>query len=185
MLAVGGHLKNAFCLTRGRNAHQPAIGDLEDTDARYRRSVVHFESFCRCHPRAWPATASDFLSTRYAERLQGAACRSASSITTHLAAVLADNHLDGPAIGLICDGTGYGADGTVWGCEVLVGSAAGYERAGHLRTIRLAGGEAAIKEPWRVAATWLQEAFGPDFLDELDLPFVARLTAGPGTSCRE
>lgn len=182
VLAVGGHLKNTFCLTRGRNAFiSQHIGDLEDlqTLEYFERSVVHFESFLQVSPAGLACDLHpDFLSTRYAERLaqeRGLPLERVQHHHAHLAAVLADNHLDGPAIGLICDGTGYGADGTVWGCEVLVGSAAGYERAGHLRTIRLAGGEAAIKEPWRVAAAWLQEAFGPDFLDELDLPFVARL----------
>lgn len=182
VLAVGGHLKNTFCLTRGRNAFiSQHIGDLEDlqTLEYFERSVAHFESFLQVSPAGLACDLHpDFLSTRYAERLaqeRGLPLERVQHHHAHLAAVLADNHLDGPAIGLICDGTGYGADGTVWGCEVLVGSAAGYERAGHLRTIRLVGGEAAIKEPWRVAATWLQEAFGPDFLDELDLPFVARL----------
>lgn len=192
VLAVGGHLKNTFCITRGRSAFlSQHIGDLEDlqTLEYFERSVAHFERFLQVTPEGLACDLHpEFLSTRYAERQareRELPLERVQHHHAHLAAVLADNHLDGPAIGLICDGTGYGADGTVWGCELLVGDAAHYERAGHLRTIRLAGGEAAITEPWRVAAAWLQEAFGPDFVEELDLPFVARINRAAWATLQE
>ena len=182
ILAVGAHLKNTFCLTRGRSAFiSQHIGDLEDltTLEYFERSVAHFEQFLQVTPKGLACDLHpDFLSTRYAERLsaeRGLPLERVQHHHAHLAAVLADNQLDGPAIGLICDGTGYGADATVWGCEVLVGDAAHCERAGHLRQIRLAGGEAAIREPWRVAAAWLAQVFGAGFIDELDIPFVRRI----------
>ncbi|MGD9497537.1 MAG: carbamoyltransferase HypF [Armatimonadota bacterium] len=179
ILAVGGHLKNTFCITRGRSAFiSQHIGDLEDltTLEYFERSVAHFESFLQVTPEGLACDLHPgFLSTRYAEQRaqqQGLPLERVQHHHAHLAAVLADNQLEGPAIGLICDGTGYGADTTVWGCEVLVGGVAQYERAGHLRQIRLAGSEAAVREPWRVAAAWLAEAFGPGFIDEVEIPFV-------------
>lgn len=78
----------------------------------------------------------------------------------HLAACLADNRVTAPALGLIWDGTGYGLDGTIWGGECLLGDAASFTRAAHLRPFRLPGGDAAIREPRRVALALLWELYG-------------------------
>ena len=82
----------------------------------------------------------------------------------HLAACLADNHASGPALGLIWDGTGYGSDGIIWGGECLLGDFAGFARVAHVRPFRLAGGEAAVREPRRVALALLWELFGDEVL---------------------
>jgi hydrogenase maturation protein HypF len=72
--------------------------------------------------------------------------------------VLAEHGETGPAVGAIFDGTGYGTDGTVWGGELLLGGLAGFERVGHLRSVRLPGGERAVREPWRMACAWVAQA---------------------------
>jgi hydrogenase maturation protein HypF len=86
----------------------------------------------------------------------------------HIASCLADNGADGPVIGVAFDGTGYGTDATIWGGEFLIADLAGFARGGHLAPVPMPGGEAAIRQPWRMAATYLDAAFAgspPDGLD--------------------
>jgi hydrogenase maturation protein HypF len=76
----------------------------------------------------------------------------------HVAACLADNGEAGPVVGVAFDGLGFGADGTIWGGELLVADLEGFRRAGHLEQVPMPGGAAAIREPWRMAAAWLDAA---------------------------
>ena len=92
----------------------------------------------------------------------------------HIASVLAEHGLRGPVIGIAADGTGYGTDGKVWGCEIMAANLAGFERLAHLAYVPLPGGEQAVRQPWRMAAVYLAQAYGNDFL-ELDIPFVQQL----------
>jgi hydrogenase maturation protein HypF len=79
----------------------------------------------------------------------------------HIASCLADNGEEGPVIGVAFDGTGFGADGTIWGGEFLIADLAGFERGGHLAPVPMPGGAAAIRQPWRMAAAYLDDAY-PD-----------------------
>jgi hydrogenase maturation protein HypF len=93
----------------------------------------------------------------------------------HLAACLAENAVAGPALGVTWDGTGYGADGTIWGGEFLLGDASGFERLAHLRPFRLPGGDAAVKEPRRAALALLWELRGDAALEMEDLAPIRAL----------
>ena len=88
--------------------------------------------------------------------------------------MLAEHGLSGPVIGIAADGTGYGSDGAVWGGEIMLADLVHYERLFHLGYVPLPGGERAIREPWRMAAVYLAQAYGEDFL-ELPIPFVRGL----------
>jgi hydrogenase maturation protein HypF len=92
----------------------------------------------------------------------------------HVASCLADNGVDGRVLGIAWDGTGYGPDGTVWGGEFLVADLLGFERAGHFELVPLPGGDAAVREPWRMAAAFLRTAYGST-MAKLDLALVRRL----------
>ncbi|HUI37085.1 MAG TPA: hypothetical protein VLZ04_06305, partial [Gaiellaceae bacterium] len=76
----------------------------------------------------------------------------------HAAACVAEHGEEGPVLALVFDGTGYGTDGTLWGGELLRCDLASFERVAHLDPIALPGGEAAVREPWRVAAAFLERA---------------------------
>jgi len=164
LLACGAEQKSTFCVARGGRAwvgHH--IGDLEHAAAlaAYREGVAHFERLFAVRPQA---VAHDlhpgYLSTAYALERDGVETVGVQHHHAHLAACLAEHGLTGPAVGAIFDGTGYGTDGTVWGGELLAGDLRGCERAGWLRPVRMPGGAAAIRQPWRMAAAWLADAFG-------------------------
>ncbi len=178
-LAVGGHFKNTFCLTEGNNAFLGQhIGDLEDAETLeyFKWCVKHLQDVLRVTPEL---IAHDlhpsYLSTRYAQQLaeeQGLETVAVQHHHAHIAACMAEHGVAGPVLGVACDGTGYGADGTVWGCEVLVSNYDDYTRAAHLDYVPLPGGEQAIRQPWRMAAVYLdrQGLLGADteFCQTLD-----------------
>ena len=159
-LACGGELKNTFCLARDRHAFlSHHIGDMEnyETLRSFREGIEHY---CRLFDVTPELVAYDlhpeYLSTKHAEDL-GLSLVGVQHHHAHLAAVLAEHGVERGA-GAIYDGTGYGTDGTVWGGELLHGDLLGFERIGALWPVRMPGGEAAIREPWRMACAWLVEA---------------------------
>jgi hydrogenase maturation protein HypF len=119
----------------------------------------------------------DYLSTRYA--LEAAADHKiqVQHHHAHTVSCMAEHKLEGRVIGLSFDGTGYGTDGAVWGGEILIASAHNFERAGHLAYVPMPGSAAAIKEPWRMAVSYLQNAYGSSFYD-LNLPAMSAMDAG-------
>jgi hydrogenase maturation protein HypF len=162
VLACGAELKNTFCVAKGLRAwvgHH--IGDLEnwETLRSFRQGIAHFERLFAVRPELVAHDLHpDYLSTKDALEREGVDLVGVQHHHAHLAACLAEHGEQGPAVGAIYDGTGYGSDGTVWGGELLVGGLAGCERAGLLWPVPLPGGARAIREPWRMACAWLVAA---------------------------
>ena len=165
ILACGGELKNTFCLSKGRYAVlSQHIGDMEnyETLVFFEETLANLKKLFRVAPRA---VAHDlhpaYLSTQYALRVPGLEKIGVQHHHAHIASCMAENGLRGKVIGVALDGTGYGTDGKIWGGEFLVADYGGFERRAHLRYVPLAGGDAAVRQPWRPALAYLADTFGP------------------------
>ncbi|MGD8605729.1 MAG: carbamoyltransferase HypF [Myxococcales bacterium] len=174
ILACGAHLKNSFCLARGDTAYfGPHIGDLETVAALgfFEEAVERMQSILDIDPEI---IAHDlhpgYLSTRYALARHGLEHVGVQHHHAHAVSAMAEHSHRGPVLGLAFDGTGLGDDGTAWGGEFLLCSAAGFERLATFRPIRLPGGNLAMHEIWRIAYALLHDAFdGSPPTDRLDL----------------
>ncbi len=173
-LALGAMLKDTICLTRGRQAFvSQHIGDLDnlDTVRSLRELIDHFTALLRIEPELIAHDLHpDYPSSRYA-REQHLPLVAVQHHHAHAVSCMAEHRLTGPVIAITLDGSGYGPDKTVWGGEVLVAGYDDYTRAAHLVPVPLPGGEAAIREPWRMAVSHLAHALGPEFR-ELELPVL-------------
>lgn len=183
LLAVGGHMKNAVAVARGLEAFvSQHIGDLEthESQGAFAEVIEDLLTFYRVTPVAVAHDLHpDYASTRWAVAAGSTlgdhvALLPVQHHHAHLASCLAEHGVAGEALGIIWDGTGYGTDGTIWGGEFLLGDAAAYRRVGHLRAFNLAGGDAAIHEPDRIALSLLHQLHGDDAFDR-DLPVVNRI----------
>jgi hydrogenase maturation protein HypF len=179
ILACGAELKNTFCLTQERYAFvSQHIGDLENLEA-----LEHFEATVKLYEhlfRAAPAAIAcdlhpDYFATRYGEKRaqeQGLPLYHIQHHHAHIASCLADNDWSpaaGPVIGVAMDGTGLGSDGHIWGGEFLVADYHSFVRRGHLQYLPLPGGDAATRNPYRIALAYLHRCLG----EIPALPFLA------------
>jgi hydrogenase maturation protein HypF len=180
VLAVGAELKGAVCLTRGDKAFlSQHIGDLQNASTlrSMEETVDHLERILKIEPEIVAFDMHpDYLSTVYARAVKDLPKFGVQHHHAHLASCMAENGLEGETIGVIFDGTGYGPDGTVWGGEFLVGGYTGFRRMGHFRTIPLPGGDAAVREPFRMALSYLYTVYGEGLFD-LSLPCVESVPA--------
>ncbi|HXW08278.1 MAG TPA: carbamoyltransferase HypF [Vicinamibacterales bacterium] len=166
VLACGALLKNTFCIARDRDAVLgPHIGDLEnlETFTAYQESIDRMERFLDVRPAVIAHDLHpEYLSTQYARRRRGVIAVPVQHHHAHVAAVMAEHGLVGPVIGVAYDGTGLGTDGTAWGGEILVADFAGFTRVATFRPLALAGGDTAIRQPWRLALALVEDAFDGD-----------------------
>jgi hydrogenase maturation protein HypF len=164
LLAVGAELKSTFCIARGGEAFLSAhLGDLDSEPAyrAFRTDIALYLEMLGVRPETIVHDLHpEYLSTKWAAE-QDAALVGVQHHHAHAAACLAEHGEEGPALALVFDGTGYGTDGTLWGGELLRCDLAGFERVAHLDPVPLPGGEAAIREPWRTAAVYLERAGRP------------------------
>ena len=175
ILACGAELKNTVCITKGDKAFvSQHIGDLENlaTYEFFQKTIAHMQRILEVRPETIACDLHpDYLSTRWADEQSEIPKVRVQHHHAHIVSCMAEHKLEGAVIGLACDGTGYGPDGTVWGGEVLAADAAGFERLAHLACVPMPGSAAAIKEPWRMAVSYLNDAFGAE-LWGLDLPVL-------------
>ena len=172
VLAVGAHLKNAVALGVEQNVFvSQHIGDLATKQA--------YDAFTRSAadlPRLYDAKPAviahdlhpDYLSTKYALQQPGEHA-AVQHHWAHIASCMAENEIEPPLLGVAWDGTGYGIDGTIWGGEFFLAREDSCRRVAHLRTFRLPGGEAAVKEPRRSALGLLHEIFGDELWERQEL----------------
>jgi hydrogenase maturation protein HypF len=161
LVAAGAELKATFCVVRGSEAFLSShLGDL-DSEAAYRafRSDLDlYLQLLRIRPEAVACDLHpEYLSTKWAHE-QDLPLVEVQHHHAHAAACLAEHGEEGPALALVFDGTGLGTDGTLWGGELLRATLDGYERVASLEPVPLPGGEAAVREPWRLAALHLERA---------------------------
>jgi hydrogenase maturation protein HypF len=177
VLAVGGHLKNTVAIGVGQDVFlSQHIGDLETIEARgaFEKAIddlCRLYSFrpelvvCDLHP--------DYASTHWAEK-SGLPVLRVQHHQAHVASCAAENNVQGAYLGVSWDGTGYGLDGAIWGGEFFRVEGSKFERVAHLRSFGLPGGDAAVREGWRSAASLMFQVFGPDAAG----PYVVEQSTG-------
>ncbi len=181
ILAAGPELKNTLCVTKGSQAFPSQhIGDLEnlETFGFFREMAEHLPKILQAQPRAVVRDLHpDYMSTTFAEEY--AASRQVPVLTlqhhaAHIYSVLAENRRLDTVIGLALDGTGYGGDGSIWGGECLLvePTCGSFQRLGRLHPVRLPGGEAAAREPWRMARSYLH-ALGRTYPEGRPWPWLS------------
>jgi hydrogenase maturation protein HypF len=179
ILAVGGHLKNVAALSvEDKVFLSQHIGDMETPEARtaFERVIGDFIELYEAEPACIARDLHpEYPSSKWVESqvsaespggqktiaaLAGLPTVRVQHHHAHLASVLAEHRIEEPALGVVWDGTGYGLDGTIWGGEFLVGDARSFDRLAALRPFRLPGGDAAVRQPKRVALALLWELAG-------------------------
>jgi hydrogenase maturation protein HypF len=181
VLGVGAQLKHTFAIARGARAHLAGhTGDLSDlaTLEAYRHNLAHLRRLLDAEPR-WVAHDPHpaYLSTQEAAKGYPASRRiPVQHHHAHVAACMAEHGLTGPVVGVALDGLGMGDDQTFWGGEVLVADLLGYRRVGRFGRAPMPGGEAAVRQPWRMALGYL---FGAEDLSGVGVGVGVGVVAGP------
>lgn len=181
IIGFGAHKHNTFAISRGDEifvSHYIGETDNLETIKAFERGIRHFINFFDIPPDiAVVDLHPEYEATKFGKKWVKENNKPLIEVQhhhAHIASCLLDNALDEKVIGVSWDGTGYGADGKIWGGEFLIADLEGYERRAHLQYIPLPGGEMAVKEPWRMGAVYLYKTFGKDFLN-IDIDFVKRL----------
>jgi hydrogenase maturation protein HypF len=190
VLAFGGELKNTFCLTKGHYAVlSQHIGDLENYETMrfFEETLSNLKQVFKVTPRA---AAYDlhpgYMSTRIAMASGIEQRIGVQHHHAHIASCMAENHLQDRVLGVAMDGTGFGTDGRIWGGEFLLADFAGFTRQAHFRNVLLPGSNAAVRQPWRMALSYLRDTFGQQIppglkffqdIDERQIALVAAMLA--------
>lgn len=176
ILAVGGEQKNTFCLTKGNYAFvSHHIGDLENMDTleAFEQEIALYKKLFQVEPEIVAYDYHpEYLSTKYALDVPDLLKTGVQHHHAHIAACMAEHGLTENVLGVAFDGTGFGPDGSIWGGEFLYGSLADFRRIGHLKYVPMPGGAKAIREPWRMAASYLYSLLGPNWRNRPEVGFL-------------
>ena len=170
VLAVGGELKNTFCV--GKNAlfyPSPYIGDMGDVRT-IRALHESVERMCRLLETKPALVACDLhpgYNTTAAAETMGLPVLKVQHHYAHILSCMAENDWQEPVIGVSFDGTGYGTDGTIWGGEILLADYGGFTRLASIEPFRQSGGDLSAKEGWRIAVSLLLDLYGEERACEL------------------
>jgi hydrogenase maturation protein HypF len=166
-LACGAELKNTFCLVKGDYAYMSGhIGDLGQKDIyeSYRENIEHLINAIGVTPRAVIHDLHpDYLSTRFALEYFPQDKIAVQHHHAHILSAMAENNINSETVGIALDGTGYGADGTIWGGEILIADRSSFKRYAHFQQIPLPGGDAAAKEPWKMTLSFITSSFPENY----------------------
>ncbi|OHB54831.1 MAG: carbamoyltransferase HypF [Planctomycetes bacterium GWF2_50_10] len=177
ILATGADLKNTFCLVKANKLIlSEHIGDLENAAVyrHYSRSVKHLSGLFEAKPAVVACDLHPgYVSTDFARLQHASEIIEVQHHWAHAASVMAEYGIAGPVIALIADGTGYGPDGAIWGCECLVASLDNFQRLGHLKYYNLAGADKASKDASRSLAGLIQ-TFGSSLTESQKQMLLAR-----------
>lgn len=166
VLGAGAEMKNTFCLLKGQQAvpsqHLGEMGTLEAA-SNYRETLHRFLGLFDLQPEIVGYDPHPgYMVSSQARQLPACKYYAIQHHHAHFASCLAENRFNAEdaAIGIILDGTGYGLDGAVWGCEILSGGLPNFRREYHLDYVYLPGGESASRWPWRSAVSFLFQSMG-------------------------
>ncbi|MCF7885755.1 MAG: carbamoyltransferase HypF [Candidatus Marinimicrobia bacterium] len=179
VLACGAERKNTFAVAKGDQVWlSQHIGDLENLAVlnSFETSIEHFLEVFDVQPEVIAHDLHpDYLSTKYARNYddEGIPNVAIQHHHAHAVACMVENGLDEPVIAFVMDGTGAGADGTIWGGEILIVEHGSFNRIAHLEHVRMPGGKSSIYNPWEMAVSYLYEVYGSD-LKNLELPHLKR-----------
>ena len=169
VLAVGAQLKSTVALARGGSVVvSQHLGDLDHwaTHEAFTSAVAHLTRVSGVAPSVVAHDLHpDYRSTSWA-RESGLRLVGVQHHHAHVAACLTEHGVCSAVLGVVFDGLGLGPGGELWGGELLVADLVGYRRVGHLATAALPGGDAAVREPWRMALSWLHRALGAEAAEQ-------------------
>lgn len=162
---LGAEMKNAFCLATGKMAFMSQfIGDMDGLEnfERFQQEYYSYQKVVNVFPKKVAYDLHPEYSTTKMAKEMACTKHPIQHHHAHHVSVMGEYQLNSPMLGLICDGTGYGEDGNIWGFEFIFGNAQGYERRGHLEYLPLPGGDAGAKHPLRIAYVYLKKSLSDE-----------------------